>query len=440
MTEDRKTLARPALVVPALLALALSLPGCALLGVSEQRDVVQSFARVRGSVTRAEPSDSPIIVVLVRKTAPGSADPLQIEDHYALERPGNFAFVTSPGTFRLAAFEDRNRNFRYDPGEPGLHSQSFFELVTGQTLDGIELVTSASQARDEHFDILVLEKRAPRDQHNFSLGRFTVRGDVVELDNPRFGAESGSMGMWRFADFVFELGPGIYFLEDYDPNKIPVLFVHGISGYPQEFSTLIANLDRERFQPWFYFYPSGMHLDAIASHAAETLAELQIRHDFDELAVVSHSMGGLVSRALILKHWDRTQRADVKLFVALSAPWGGSESAANIANAPQDIVVYSWLDMNPSSDFLKGIFFEAPDYEQPRGLPPATRFDMLFGYHRKDNSFGPSADGVLTVKSETRLEAVEAAESILPLDYDHVGIVHSPEAVERLNKLLDETF
>jgi hypothetical protein len=65
---------------------------------------------------------------------------------------------------------------------------------------------------------------------------------------------------------------------------------------------------------------------------------------------------------------------------------------------------------------------------------------MLFGYKRKERSFGPSGDGVLTTKSETRIEAIEAARSVLPLDYDHVQILDSPEASARLNAILAEHF
>jgi pimeloyl-ACP methyl ester carboxylesterase len=427
-----------------LLALVVSLvlmaSGCALLGVSEQRETVEEFARIRGSVRLIEQSESPIVVVLLRKTGADPSEPVMVDDHFGLERPGNFAFVVSPGVFRLAAFEDRNANLSYDPGEPALHGQAFFEMGPGEIRDDIELVVPADQSLDVHLDLRSLEARIPRDQHHFSLGRFTVRGEVVDLDDERFGPKSGSMGMWRFADFVFELGPGVYFLEEYDPKKIPILFVHGISGYPQEFSTLIEKLDRDHFQPWFYFYPSGMHLDGIASHAAETVAELQILHGFTEMAVVAHSMGGLVSRSFILKHWQQTKRADIGVFVAISSPWGGSESAANVQEAPEGLVVYSWLDMSPDSDFLKGLFYAPPDYQRVRGLPPHTDFHMLFGYKRPEHSFGPSGDGVLTVKSETRLEAIEAARSILPLDYTHVGILHSGEAVSRLNTILGNAF
>jgi pimeloyl-ACP methyl ester carboxylesterase len=248
------------------------------------------------------------------------------------------------------------------------------------------------------------------------------------------------MGMWRFVDFLFELGAGVYFLEEYDPKRIPVLFVHGISGYPQEFTKLIESVDRERFQPWFYFYPSGFHLDGIAGHLSGVIGELQGRLGFDELAVVAHSMGGLVSRSFIQKHFEETGRRDTKLFVAISSPWGGSEGAANVENAPQNVVVFSWLDMNPLSDFLRGLFHQPPDYQEVRPLPEHTAFHMIFGYRRRARSWGPSGDSVLTVASMTRREAIDDARSVLPLNYSHTGILKSDAAVERVNMLLAEAF
>lgn len=425
----------------------LLVSGCALLGVRGQREALQSFARIRGTVTLDVPSDSPLVVVLGRAADdPKAIDPEtgrrtgNVIDHFRLEHAGTFAFAVMPGTFRLAAFADENRNLIYDPGEPALAGQPDFTLSPGEKRDDFELVIHHDVHLDERYDIVDMQARAPKDQENFSLGRFTVKGEVVDLDDPKFGEANGKLGMWKFVDFLYDVGPGVYFLEEYDPNKIPVLFVHGISGYPQQFSTLIAKLDRKHFQPWFYFYPSGIHLDGIANHLTDVMTDLQLRYGFDELAVVAHSMGGLVSRAFILKYQETTGRPDIRLFVAISSPWGGSESASHIGDAPKDLVVYSWLDMNPSSDFLKGLFYQPPDYLRPRPLPPQTPFYMMFGYKRKESSFGPSGDGVLTTKSETRLEAVEAAKSILPLDYDHVAILHSPEAVKRLNAILAKRF
>jgi hypothetical protein len=242
--------------------------------VKKQREAAESFARIRGSVRLDVPSESDIVVVLGRASVdPNEIDPTtgrragNIIDHFPLERAGTFVFAVSPGTFRLAAFADENGNLSYDPGEPALVGQPDFTLAPGENRDGIELVILHDVSLDERYDILELQARAPKDQANFSLGRFTARGKVVDLDG-------------------------------------------------------------------------------IANHLTGIVTELQTRRGFKEMVVVAHSMGGL----------------------------------------------------------------------------------------------GPSGDGVLSVKSETRIEAVAAAESILPLDYNHVDIVHSPEAVERLNLILENHF
>jgi pimeloyl-ACP methyl ester carboxylesterase len=183
-----------------------------------------------------------------------------------------------------------------------------------------------------------------------------------------------------------------------------------------------------------------VHLDALSRHLTLVVTELQLRHGFDRLAVVAHSMGGLVARSFVLEYQQSSGRSDVEVFVAISSPWGGSESAAKIAEAPQDLMVYSWLDMDPASGFLRGLFYEPPDFRRPRPLPAQVQFQMIFGYKRDEGSRGPSGDGVLTVKSEARTEAVLAARSILPLDYDHAGILASDEAATRLDAILRDAF
>ena len=55
---------------------------------------------------------------------------------------------------------------------------------------------------------------------------------------------------------------GLYMLEPYDPNRIPVLMVHGLWSSPMTWMDMFNDLRsfpeiRERYQFWFYLYPSG---------------------------------------------------------------------------------------------------------------------------------------------------------------------------------------
>jgi pimeloyl-ACP methyl ester carboxylesterase len=444
MAPEERSVFRPGLLLALAgpIALLVAAPGCALLGVRSQQQAIARLARIRGEVHVEPPTESPIVVVLTRASRPGGTEEpgAHIVDHYRLAGAGVFTFVVTPGSFRIGAFADPNQNLVYDPGEPVMTEQRSLDVQPGEALDDLTLVVPRESRIEARYDISAIQSRTPSDQQNFSLRRFTVRGEVVSLDDPRFGAAAGKLGMWRFADFLFEVGPGIYFLAAYDPERIPVLFVHGIGGHPQAFAPLIAALDRERFQPWFYFYPSGIHLDELAHHLSDTLASLQTETGFEELAVVAHSMGGLVARASILESFARTGRRDVRAFVALSTPWGGSEGAAMVDRAPRGLVVDSWLDMRPGSAFLTDLFHEPSGAPTARTLPDHVAFHMLFGFARHARSFGPSGDGVLSLASMARSEAVSEARSVLPIDCDHAGILRHPEASSRLTAILDEVF
>jgi pimeloyl-ACP methyl ester carboxylesterase len=125
------------------------------------------------------------------------------------------------------------------------------------------------------------------------------------------------------ADFLGFLKPdslaaqtGIYLLEPYQPGKIPVLMVHGLLSSPLTWAPMFNDLRadpelRDRYQFWFYLYPTGPgYLQAAADlrHALHTLrAELDPRGTdlaLEQMVMVGHSMGGLVSRLLTTDSGD----------------------------------------------------------------------------------------------------------------------------------------
>jgi pimeloyl-ACP methyl ester carboxylesterase len=101
---------------------------------------------------------------------------------------------------------------------------------------------------------------------------------------------------------------GMYMLEPFDPNKIPVVMVHGLWSSPvtwtQMFNDLRAVAEiQNNYQFWFYSYASGKPFMISAEQMREDLAN--IRRDFDpngtsqalnQMVLVGHSMGGLLSR------------------------------------------------------------------------------------------------------------------------------------------------
>jgi pimeloyl-ACP methyl ester carboxylesterase len=431
--------------IAVLLVVCLAGSGCAdirrILDFKHQEAQAQTIARIDGRIDTEGPVEGNLVVVLAR-TVEGQDLPLGV-DSYVLVNPGSYAFSVSPGHYQVGAYEDRNRNGLLDPDERArlIRDSEILEVGPGEeaSLDILLLKGARVEGLTEPFDVLALAERTPGEQRVFSLWAFSVQGEVCEdLDDAKFGPRAGPRGLWQPMDFLNDELAGIYFLEAYDPKRIPVLFVHGISGFPQEFSTLIDALDHERFQAWFYFYPSGFQLDILSDHMARLLKRLQIRHGFDELAIVAHSMGGLVSRGAILKYEDDTKRDDLRLLVSISTPWGGDTRAERAANSRRALPA-SFRDMSPSSDYLNWLFYEDEERRVVKSLPEESETHMIFSF-RMSGSSNIANDGSVTVASQIRFEAQEQALTIRGWNYGHVDILHSREAVERMNGLLDDRF
>ncbi len=113
---------------------------------------------------------------------------------------------------------------------------------------------------------------------------------------------------------------GLYMIQPYDPRKIPVVMVHGLASSPITWMEMFNDLRserqiRDRFQFWFYMYPTGQPFWVSAAQFREDLARLRSEVDpagrlpaFDHMVLVGHSMGGLVSKLQVLDSGDRVWR------------------------------------------------------------------------------------------------------------------------------------
>ena len=429
----------PAWLRGALCAVVAFACGCVFLDVREQQKEIALLARVGGRVATEHSSAHPLVVVLIRR----EGESWSIFDHFVVEGAGRWAFVVTPGTYALGAFEDANENLVYDPEESALAAVDGPQLVlaAGAREEGIDLrIPIEGRARIAgSIDITALQARTHHDQLHFSAGLLSVQGERVSLDDARFDPEKGRLGLWKPLDFVLDVGAGIYFLEDHVEGKIPVLFVHGIEGTPRQFAPLVESLDADRYEPWLYYYASGGRLESVSDHLAQLVLQLTVRHRVERLCVVAHSMGGLVARSFILKHHARGGRAAVPVFVSISTPWDGHAAAQQgVEHAPA--VVGSWRDVAPGSEFLHRLFFEDPGRGGRRHLPGPISHQLLFGYRRGGFGPGPSEDGVVTVASELRIEAQEDASGVRGFDEDHTSILRSRLVSAYLTDTLARTF
>ena len=95
---------------------------------------------------------------------------------------------------------------------------------------------------------------------------------------------------------------GLYMVEPYDPDRIPLIFVHGLISTPRMWRNVINEIEtdpelRRRYQCWLFGYPTGNPPAYSALRLREELAKVQqLYPKTRDYVLVGHSMGGLVSR------------------------------------------------------------------------------------------------------------------------------------------------
>lgn len=104
---------------------------------------------------------------------------------------------------------------------------------------------------------------------------------------------------------------GLYFLQPYDPEKIPLVMVHGLVSSPDAYRHIINDLSpepwfRDRYQIWLYNYPTGnpwlysaMRFREHMNHAAAYARSKGHDLNLNQMVILAHSMGGLITRASI---------------------------------------------------------------------------------------------------------------------------------------------
>jgi pimeloyl-ACP methyl ester carboxylesterase len=257
--------------------------------------------------------------------------------------------------------------------------------------------------------------------YNFTKAHANV-GRVVSLDDPMFSMDNASVGFWRPLDYVAEYGGGLMMLQAYDPNKTPVVFVHGIFGSALEFKEVVASLDKSKFQPWVMHYPSGAPLDVVSDYLADALAEMYVKYQFKEIVVVAHSMGGLVTRSFVMKHEARGRRYKLAKVMTINSPLYGMDSAASgVKSSP--IVVPVWRDVASGSDFVKRVH----EWHWPKDVP----YYLIFSYLPEEEG-----DGVVPLKSQLSHSLQEEATFVRGFQSQHAEILRDQYFIKLFNELL----
>lgn len=388
-------------------------------------------------------------------------------------------------TFPVTAFlrVDSNR----PPAAPGDSSATGQVAAAGARHCTLELCDPLYAT-----DVLVSDRRAPLES-DFSTPL------AYYLNDPLVRSNVLATFALLDADFGKQF-QGLYMLEPFDPRKIPVVMVHGLWSSPvtwtDMFNDLQATPDLNRnYQFWFYLYPTGQPFWISAAQMRSDLDQARRDLDperrsaaFDQMVLVGHSMGGLVSKLQTIASGDRfweivsdrpfgELKADdetrarlenvfffepnrsVRRVITLGTPHRGSHFAnpttrllgRTLFMLPTMLVQTSqkvtadnpgmfreteMLNITTSIDSLAPDSPIFPVMLQSTPAPWVTYHNVIGRVDNKDllGRISPDSDGVVPVASAR----VENAATELEVAADHTHVHSHPEAILEVRKILEE--
>ena len=145
-------------------------------------------------------------------------------------------------------------------------------------------------------------------------------------------------------------------VQPYNPQKIPVLFVHGLQSTPVSWAPMLNALwadpiVRRNYQVWVFNYPSGYPIPYSALLLRRQLDALDKAFpDHRPIVLVGHSMGGILSRLMITdSHGDKVWRY-----------FFGTSPAQTAVSPEAKALLKGALIFNPQHDVARVIFISTP--------------------------------------------------------------------------------
>lgn len=343
-----------------------------------------------------------------------------VDAAYNLQPGSHFAVALPPGDYQLFVAADSNNNQLLEPTEGITNTRIVLSEANSENQVHAIGNFPESKTKGEIVSELPTEVQLPaRSSKRNSL--YYPTGTIRTLDDPLFDDKMSIIGLYDPATFLDKSSSVFYALEDHLNHKIPVVFVHGIQGSARNFEDIIENLDSKKYQFLFFHYPSGGDLDQLAELFYDIFISGNVVPTSDmPMAIVAHSMGGLVVREALNHLSGANTENNISLFISLASPFGGHEQAA-VGEKRAPYVLPAWRDLNPNNGFIKTLF------KNP--LPKDLEHHLLYAFDDSSRiRFGANSDGVVTLASQLYAPAQQQAKTQLGINTTHTGILVNSEA------------
>lgn len=174
---------------------------------------------------------------------------------------------------------------------------------------------------------------------------------------------------------------GLYMAEPYNPDKIPVVFVHGLLSTPATWMETMNELDqipgiKERYQFWFYLYPTAgsilLNGTDLRENLHRTIHHLDPKNEnpaLKRMVLVGHSMGGLLSRLQVVY-------SDDKLYSGLcKVPFNELQGKPTVLELARKTLFFE-----PNPNISHVVYIGTPHNGSPLSFTPTGRLGSLIAH------------------------------------------------------------
>ena len=396
---------------------AIAFLGCSLAKTRKHNDYVRTVAVLYGrAMGPAGEANNTIIAAIKYEDGRYEA-----EDYTSLEEQGSYLLIVPEGDYRLFSFIDRNHNRTFEAGEPsGVYDNGKIIEARQGEFDGEFNITINEDGSDTPTDWYGLNLPSKR-EHTFNK----PPGVVADLDDEVFSNKFASLGYYSPTQFLYEIGGNIYFTQEYDPGKTPILFVHGAQGSPRDFKRFAVEMEKRGYQAWFVYWATGGRINRPATLLNKKLKDLQEKYHFNELHITAHSIGGLMVRSFLVNHGR--SHPYIKTFTSIATPWGGVE-AARLGVERSPVVLFNWQDVLPGSDFIRSIY--------SKKIPESIDHYLFFACLDYTVAGPEATDGTISLSSQLDPRAEAEAADIQGFQGDHEGVLSDELVFKKYLRLI----
>jgi pimeloyl-ACP methyl ester carboxylesterase len=449
----------------------------------------------------AEPKNATGAVQLqnVRRRLPVGEIELQLDQtHFSPLPSGGFEQILLADQFRVRGLSVRNRDAGIGTPlicVPPADSKMEFGLSIPATvlLRGPASLAALTSGQG----VCPLELYSGLSESTVTIGAAQI---PLEIDLTTYRAYNLSQSkVWKLGKLQF-LAPAeripnqLILHEPFDPERVPVVFVHGTFSSPVTWAEMANTLTadpvlRKRYQAWSFIYGSGNPLVQSFADFRTALTEQVGRADpagtnkvLRQMVIIGHSQGGLVTKATTVDNGDRLWRLlstnrfeDVKLsdkdraefrrllfyeplpfvgrVVFIATPHRGSYLSGGFArrfaqwlvSLPRDMVdsgktLLSLGEETEGSKFLRGKMPTSLDGMSPKnpGLLAMAEIPVASGIKAHsiipvlgEDDYHQGKDGIVTYQSAH----VDYVESELVIRAAHTCL-GEPAAIEEVRRIL----